>query len=304
MTNPLPWPGAHRVALERGPLSVTVLPGLGGAIARFRLRGIDVLRPAPDKAIEEKLVRQMASYPLVPFSNRIVNSRLRFDGRDFELTPNFPPEPHAIHGVGWQREWTVAKQSASELTLKFQHDPDAQWPFHFAAVQELKLTADALTVSLELSNTGTRPMPAGLGFHPFFPRSEATTFETSWTGVWMMSDAKVPIAHRAIPPEADFSKSRALGTWRVDNCFTGWSRKASLGYPTHRTEITATAGLNHCVTFIPADGRPFIAVEPVSHIVDAFNFAAQGMKDTGMRVLKPGESWTESMTIRVLENRS
>jgi aldose 1-epimerase len=221
------------------------------------------------------------------------------------LTPNFPPEPqHAIHGVGWQREWRVAKQTATELALKLQHDPDAQWPFHFAARQHFKLTADGLTVSLELSNTGTRAIPAGLGFHPFFPRSEATTFETTWTGVWTMSDRKVPIEHRAIPPEADFSKSRALGAWRVDSCFTGWSRKALLGYPTHRTEITATAGLNHCVTFIPVDGRPFIAVEPVSHIVDAFNLAAQGRKDTGMRVLKPGESWVESMTIRVMEGAS
>lgn len=297
MTNPLP----QRVDLERWPLSVTVLPVLGGAIARFRFGEIDILRPAPDKAIEEKLIRQMASYPLVPFSNRIINAQLKFEGRDYALKPNFPPEPHAIHGTGWQREWKVAKQSANELALTLQHDPDAQWPFHFAARQIFLLTADALTVSLELSNSGTRAMPAGLGFHPFFPRTEATNFETTWTGLWTMSDTKVPIEHHAIPPEADFSKSRALGAWRVDNCFTGWSRKALLGYATHRTEISATAGLNHCVTFIPVDGRPFIAVEPVSHIIDAFNLAAQGKKDTGMRVLKPGESWSESMTIRVME---
>ena len=127
-------------------------------------------RPAPDKAIEENSFARWQVTRWCRFRNRIVNSRLRFDGRDFELTPNFPPSHTPSTGWAGKREWTVAKQSASELTLKFQHDPDAQWLFlplpqsrtfahrryaHGVAGAPIPNTADA----------------CWLGFHPFFPRS-------------------------------------------------------------------------------------------------------------------------------------
>jgi aldose 1-epimerase len=292
------------VQLTHGKLAATIAPEIGGAIARLKLGELDILRPTPDTAIEEKLIRQMASYPLVPYSNRIVNARLKFEGREHVLQRNFGSELHAIHGVGWRRAWQTKSSSPTHLQLTLNHEPDADWPFHLSAIQRFDLTANALRVELTLTNTGTTPMPAGMGFHPFFPRAENTTLETRWQGMWTMSEAKVPIEHRTIPADADYSKSRPIGGWRIDNCFTGWSGKAVLGYATHRTELTATRGFGHCVCFVPADNRPFIALEPVSHIVDAFNLAERGQKDTGMRVLKPGESWAESMTIRVVENQS
>ncbi|MBL8521245.1 MAG: aldose 1-epimerase [Betaproteobacteria bacterium] len=292
------------VQLTHGKYAATIAPGIGGALVRLKYGELDILRPTPDKAIEENLVRQMASYPLVPYSNRIVNAKLKFAGREHALRPNFGTEPHAIHGVGWQRAWQPTRASSTQLQLVLNHEPDADWPFHCVAHQRFDLTADALRVELALTNSGSVPMPAGLGFHPFFPRTGDTTLETRWQGLWTMSEAKVPIEHRAIPSDADFSKALPIGAWRIDNCFTGWSGKATLGYATHRTELTASGGFGHCVCFVPTDNRPFIALEPVSHIIDAFNLAARGVQDTGMRVLKPGETWAESMTLRVLEHRS
>ena len=42
-----------------------------------------------------------ACYPLVPFSNRIANGRLVFDGQRFKLEPNWPGVRHPMHGEGW-----------------------------------------------------------------------------------------------------------------------------------------------------------------------------------------------------------
>ena len=42
--------------------------------------------------------------------------------------------------------------------------------------------------------------------------------------------------------------------------------------------------------FTPA-GEDFLCVEPVSHGTDAFNLAAAGAADTGIRVLAPGETF-------------
>jgi hypothetical protein len=43
-----------------------------------------------------------------------------------------------------------------------------------------------------------------------------------------------------------------------------------------------------CLVYTPP-GQPFFCVEPVSHVTDAFNLAAAGQPDTGMRTLQPGE---------------
>jgi aldose 1-epimerase len=54
--------------------------------------------------------------------------------------------------------------------------------------------------------------------------------------------------------------------------------------------MTVDPALSTLVIFSPPE-RSFFCVEPVSHCIDAFNLAAKGMGDTGMRVLASGESW-------------
>ncbi len=97
------------VALAAGNARVLVDAAVGGALASFTLGGIDVLRPTPAGARD---VRLHASYPLVPYSNRIAAARLDFAGRTHALARNFGDHPHAIHGVGWQRPWTVESRDA------------------------------------------------------------------------------------------------------------------------------------------------------------------------------------------------
>jgi aldose 1-epimerase len=52
------------------------------------------------------------------------------------------------------------------------------------------------------------------------------------------------------------------------------------------------------VVFIPP-GRDFLAVEPVTHMTDAFNRAAAGQADTGTRLLAPGRTFSCTMRISV-----
>jgi aldose 1-epimerase len=49
--------------------------------------------------------------------------------------------------------------------------------------------------------------------------------------------------------------------------------------------------------FVPP-GRDFLAVEPVTHMTDAFNRAARGERDTGTRWLGPGDA--RSCTMRIV----
>jgi aldose 1-epimerase len=120
--------------LSTGASVVRIAPALGGAIVAFTCGGRHVLRPAPTEALADGNVRLASCYPLVPWSNRIRDGRLVFDGREHVLARNFGAHPHAIHGVGWQRAWSVAETSPQRVRLVLAHDAsDATTTLRFAA---------------------------------------------------------------------------------------------------------------------------------------------------------------------------
>ena len=47
-----------------------------------------------------------ASFPLVPFVNRIRGGRFTFRGREVRLAPNMAGDPSPLHGQGWLNPWT------------------------------------------------------------------------------------------------------------------------------------------------------------------------------------------------------
>ena len=136
-------------------------------------------------------------------------------------TANSPAEPHAIHGQGWQHPWTVREAGERAAVLEFAHRV-AGTPLDYRARQSFALAADRLTVTLELANTGRAPMPAGLGLHPYFPRSEAVTLRARLDHVWRADGRKLP-QERAAPPAAwDFGQAARVAALALDNCFGGW----------------------------------------------------------------------------------
>ena len=86
------------VTLENDYWQVGLIPATGGCVAfgRARIAGdwVDVLRPTPEDKLGEW--GQTASFPLVPWSNRIAEARFGWAGRDYQLRVNFP-DGTAIH---------------------------------------------------------------------------------------------------------------------------------------------------------------------------------------------------------------
>src|SRR5690554_4769871 len=75
-----------------------------------------VLRPTPESAIH--LPADTASYPLVPWSNRIRDGVLTWNGRDHQLRINFP-DGTAIHGTGMEFPWQVSKVTEDDAVFTF-----------------------------------------------------------------------------------------------------------------------------------------------------------------------------------------
>ncbi|MDP3355340.1 MAG: aldose 1-epimerase [Polaromonas sp.] len=278
------------ITLSGSGLRCEVKPALGGCIAGLWFDDVPVLRSTP--AAELATVRLAGSYPLVPFSNRVGHATLKWQGTSHPLVQNNGPEPHAIHGIGWQRPWEVLEQDGQVLMLACEHRADAAWPFAFDASQTFCIRGDVLELTLSMTNQSAVPAPAGLGWHPYFVKRPGSHISFEAAGRWEMSGEKLP-THR--------QPSRGLDTdcagLDVDHCFDGWGSTVLLRDELLNTRIASS--LSRLVVFTNST-RDFVAIEPVSHVNNAVNLldaGSSGAEELGIRVLAPGESMSAQMSI-------
>ena len=303
MTNPKP----ACVRLVAGDAVVELAPSVGGAIASFTLAGADVLRPTPDDARAEGNARAFACYPLVPYSNRIANARLAFDGREHALARNFGDSPHSIHGIGWQRAWSVVSSSDADVQLALDHDAlgeaAASWPWPFRVLQTFALRPSArgatLSARLAIENAGRHAFPFGLGWHPFFPKPPGTTLAFAATHVWKSDPTQIPVTRVAVPDAWRFDPPRPLGDVELDHVFEPSTGVATIRWPARGLEVAIDAdrALDRRVVFVPP-GRDYLAFEPATHMTDAFNRAERGERGTGTRLLPPGAAFSCTMRLQ------
>lgn len=257
------------LSLQKDRLVVDLAPSAGGAIAGFRIDGTDVLRPMARADRQSGRGNNGSAYPLVPFSNRIADGRLEFEGETFHLERNWPGVAHPMHGDGWSQAWQVVRSDAASAGIAYLHEragAEGGWPFRYRARQEYRLDADCLTVTLALDNLEDRAVPAGIGLHPFFVRDDDSELQTRARWMWTTDADTLPVARIATPPEADFSRPRNVDETRLDNGFDGWEGSATIRWPQRglRLDLAASPTFGHVVVYVPP-GKPYFCVEPVSH---------------------------------------
>jgi aldose 1-epimerase len=254
------------LSLRTGRLAVDLAPSAGGSIARFTVDGSDVLRAMTPEAIASGKGNNASAFPLVPFSNRIANGRLVFDGGEITLAPNWPGVRQPMHGDGWAAAWDVVRHDAHSAELAYTHDGRSGWPFRYHARQTFRLEDERLVLAMAIDNLEQKAVPAGLGLHPFFRRDTETELICRTQAVWL-SDAEVlPTKRIAVPSDWDFARPRKVDAVVLDNCFDGWDGRATVTWPRQRLqlELTASEPFRHAVIYVPP-GRPYFCVEPVSH---------------------------------------
>lgn len=270
--------------LAAGDYRLVLAPERGGSILAFEWRGIPVMRGACGPSIFD-----VACFPLVPFSNRIAHGRFAWRDRTVRLGPNFPgaDHPHPLHGFGWLSPWTIAASDGRSAVLVHEH-AGGEWPWPYRAEQRFALAADGLTVTLALTNLGASAMPAGLGLHPYFPRTARTRYIGLHRGEWRNDPEGLPLALSEQPEPEDWWRGAPVGSRAVDTVYTRRSGPLRIIWPERETalDIEPSTNLAFTVIFTPP-GEDFFCVEPVSHMTDAVN---RDRADSGMIDLAPGET--------------
>nr|WP_307731807.1 aldose 1-epimerase [Massilia antarctica] len=275
------------MVLRNAQLTAEILPGFGGALSRLDWIGgaapVPVLRPYAGGDAAPR-PNQLACFPLVPWSNRMAGG-FSYGGERYDIAPNREGDPFPMHGEGWQRPWTVAFQSASQVLLMLERRDGV--PFSYRASLDYALRGNALVVTLEVTNTGALALPFGLGLHPWMPRSPGTTLQAAARKVWMAGADKLPSHAQAIPETWSFEHERALPAGPIDNVFEGWDGKARIHLPERGLNLVIAADSGYYIVYAPAGGE-FFCFEPVDHLINAHNMAG-GPARHGLTILAPGQ---------------
>lgn len=250
-------------------------------------RRTDLLMPMTEGAYDPFVWPKTGSYPLVPWSNLIRDSRFRFDGAEARVSANPTTAPHALHGFAQMRPWAVTEAAEATLTLRFAHVPDAtaRWPWAFEATQRLTLAPDGLSIEIAVRNLSDKPMPAGLGAHPFLMVRHGDRIRFGCRERWETDPAGFATGRREAAAPYDSVQDATARTLH----FAGWDGRATIDRPDGtQIVVSAAAPLDQLVFHVPAGGA-YACLEPVSHVVDAFNLESAGVEGTGLRRLAPGE---------------
>ena len=302
--------GVPLIVLENEAWRVGVLPGTGASLAfgqiRHRDGWLDLLRATPVE--DYRNAENCASFALLPWSNRVRDALLTYDGTHYRLRAN-APDGTAIHGTAREYPWSIEGEGSAGLVATFDSREfhGVNFPWKFSARLVYRLEGRCLFITTTLRNEDTVPMPAGLGHHPYFHRRLAGDGDEVLLRVpcdeYYVLDRALP-AGPSVPvePRVDFRASRPLGSEFIDDCLTGRQQDAPIRMAYPRSGRTITIGaddvFSHVVVYVPV-GAEFFAVEPVSNANDGFTLYERGVLGSGIFVLEPGEERQGSIWLDV-----
>jgi aldose 1-epimerase len=296
----------------------TILAGFGFNCCRFRVvldgRIIDVLWAEAEFETGEKRASGSGIPILFPYPGRLRGKSLIWEGREWPLEGD-DHRGNAIHGFVLARPWRVAEQSGTHVVGQFQASVDEprllnRWPADFRITARYELAGRALKSSFLVENPGDRPLPFGLGTHPYFcvpvggASADACRVELPVGERWELAEMLPTGKRLAVEDPAAYRGGLPFGSLRFDDVFTrldfesGWCTcrivDPQSGY---RIVVEFDAAFRECVVYNPPH-RQAVCIEPYTCVPNAPELTQQGI-ETGLRVLRPGEQFRCSVNMRV-----
>jgi aldose 1-epimerase len=257
---------------------------------------------------------------LFPFPGRIQGAQFEWQGTCYSL-PEGDGRGNAIHGFVHERPWRVLSRSDQHVTGRFQASVDdadllTNWPSDFGITATYRLSGHCLALHLEIDNPGDRPLPCGLGAHPYFrlPLTGAGEAERCRVVLpvsrrWALQEMIATGEQFELPDAERMQRGFELDGAQFDHVFTGLVPRdgryvARIEDPASRlaTQVEFAAPFRECVVYTP-DHREAICIEPYTCVPDAARLQAAGV-DAGLRVLKPGERLAAEIRILVTIQRT
>lgn len=312
---------------EADKVRAEIRPALGFNCFKWKVvrhgKALDLLYADPDFFKDGRPTR--TGIPILfPYPGRIRDGRFRWEGKTYQLPLTESSGKMSIHGFCCRLPWTAVEAAMSEtearLTGVFSAERDGpqhlgQWPAAFEMAITYVLSRDRLQIEARVRNPDKKPLPFGLGFHPYFripfaadSSASECSVQMKSAGYWELHDS-LPTG-RILPLDAsrDLDCPRPYTELKLDDVYTRLpgdgldlvargrihDRKAGT-----TLSVLASSDYREMVLFTPAHRQAF-CLEPYTCVPDAPNLLA-GENLTGWKELQPGQSW-ESKVEFVLED--
>jgi aldose 1-epimerase len=205
---------------------VATVVEVGGGVREYRVGDRDVLDPYP---IGE-MCDGAHGAPLVPWPNRLADGKYTFDGTEYQVDISEPKSNTAIHGFLRWRNWAVADQSASSLTMQTVLHPLQGYPFAIDVRVSYSLGEDGLTVTTRAENLGPTAAPWANGQHPYLSAGPGEHLDTCT--LQFEAGQRIDTDERQLPvgdvsvggTEYDFRDGRPIGALAMDYAFRELAR--------------------------------------------------------------------------------
>lgn len=298
--------------------SVSILPFLGGMIHSIRiLAGTSLIETLDGytccKDAHDNLESSFKGSNLFPFPNRIAGGHYSFGGNEYQLPINFPHEQNAIHGLVYDKQFTVCgtREGDNRCTLSVRFDSTGEeegFPFSYTLSHEYSLDCHkGFCCQTRIHNNSETSMPAGHGWHPYFTAGAACIDELLFylpaREILEVNTVNIPTG-RTITYN-NFTSSVPVADTSLDSCFLLEDRAKHAVTLLHNTRLDLTLRLwqetgpgkyNYLQIYTPPH-RKSIAIEPMTCAPDAFN------NGNGLITISPGESITASWGISFKESQ-
>jgi len=291
-------PSGEQVELVFGEQRAVVV-GVGAGLRTYSVGE----RPVLDGYGPDVLCPSGRGQLLVPWPNRVEDGRYQFDGRSHQLPLDEPERRNAIHGLTRWSHWSVADRAADRVAFEHLLYPRPGYPFSVALRVEYSLADEGLAVRTEATNVGSDAAPYGAGSHPYLAVDHDLVDDVELrvpAATALLADERgIPVGSRPVRNEGlDFRESRAIGSTKLDHCFTDLEREGD-GRARVRvgaTTLWADESYPYLMIFtgdgLPDVERRSVAVEPMTCAPNAFR------SGDGLIRLEPGETHVGSWGIR------
>jgi len=277
------------IKLTTDRLKLDLLPELGGRINKLVFNEFDIFHPLQIQDIKPIQSYKGGCFSLVPFSNRIKNSRFNFNQFEYILTKNDPP--NAIHGHAYLGKWNVLKKTDSSAVIVYKHlANNFGWPWSYEVVQTITLEDNNITFLLEILNKSNNPMPIGFGIHPYFNYSDNVKLKFCAQREWLGSPEEFPIKTKIIENNFNYKKGSDLWKEQKTICYENFYEEVEIFWLSNRKKVKIKTDkiFTHLIIHVPEHAKYF-CVEPVSHPTDGFNLAYKKIENINCDVLMPNK---------------
>jgi aldose 1-epimerase len=272
--------------LRAGANRVLVDPDRGGRLASWSVDGRELLVGPPTD--DDRSIR-WGCFLMAPWPGRLAGGRFDWRGRTVQVRRTHGR--HAIHGLLWHRAWSVDDAQADHAGLSIELPRD-EWPMGGRVRQRVSVTPTGLRLEAEIE--AAEPMPAALGWHPWFLRSGDPRLRVDADRV-LVTRGMIPTgATEAVRGRTDLRTGPRLGDRRLDLAYLAASSPVTSTWPDLELRIEFTPTPAPLVVYTPPES---FCVEPLTAAPNALALPLAQMRRAGVHLLAAGERVAASMTL-------